>query len=87
MTAMNSNQDKKSRGRPRGSTSFINVRLGDLASRLGNDAAISVSKKWLTNIGLVVEDTAAPIKAIVPHPIEILHPSQPEEPKIQFVIK
>lgn len=79
MPPMNSNNAKKSRGRPRGSTSFVKVKLSDLNKQLGSDAPISVSKKWLIDIGMIVDEAAAPI--------EILHPSQPEEPQIQFTIK
>jgi len=79
MHPMNSNTAKRSRGRPRGSTSFIKVRLSDLNKQLGSDTPVSVSKKWMIDIGTIADEAAAPI--------EILHPSQPEEPKIQFTIK
>ena len=79
MSPMNSNTAKRSRGRPKGSTSFVKVKLSDLNKQLGSDAPVSVSKKWLIDIGMIADEAAAPI--------EILYPSQPEEPEIQFTIK
>jgi len=78
MSPMNSNNAKRSRGRPKGSTSFVKVRLGDLNKQLGNDAPVSVSKKWLIDIGLITDEPTAQIA-----PVE----ESKTEDKIQFTIK
>jgi len=57
----------------------VKVKLSDLNKQLGSNAPVSVSKKWLIDIGMIADEAVAPI--------EILQPSQPEEPKIQFTIK
>jgi len=73
------NTTKRGRGRPKGSTSFIKVKLADLNANLGPNANVAVSKKWLEDIGFSFDQPAAP-------KVE----ASPEEPKteetIQFVI-
>ena len=65
--------NKPRRGRPRGSTSFCRVGLKDLNNLLGEKATIVVSKKWLDELGILVEEK----------PKKLLTPTS-DEPKIQF---
>ena len=46
---------KRGRGRPAGSTSFVNVSLADLEQFVGNNSAIPVSRVWLEKMGLTVQ--------------------------------
>jgi|TARA_Y100000361_G_C11050264_1_gene284765 hypothetical protein len=73
------NETPKKRGRPKGSTSFTRVRLGDLLDSFGPDAAIVVSKKWMDEVGLTV--APAPVKTLS----AASAPEQPEE-KIEFSV-
>ncbi len=74
---MNSDNTKRSKGRPAGSNSFIRIRACDLIKMVGEMAVIPVSKVWLRENGL---DVAEPqIKIIAPAPA----PEETEE-KIQF---
>ena len=49
------NNTKRKRGRPAGSTSFARVKIADLIAQLGTNFTITVSKKWLEDIGLEVD--------------------------------
>ena len=73
------NEIAKKRGRPKGSTSFTRIRLGDLLDSFGPDAAIVVSKKWMDEVGLTV--APAPVKPI---PAAVVA-DEPEE-KIEFSV-
>lgn len=55
-----SNTTKRGRGRPKGSTSFISIKLADLINNLGPNANVSVSKKWLDSVGIEIQETSAP---------------------------
>lgn len=55
-----SNTPKRGRGRPKGSTSFISIKLADLVNNLGLNAKVSVSKRWLEGIGFEIEESPAP---------------------------
>ena len=46
---------KRGRGRPAGSTSFVNVSLADLDQFVGTSSAIPVSRIWLEKMGLTVQ--------------------------------
>lgn len=70
---MNNQQEKRGRGRPKGSTSFVKIRLGDLTGYLGLEASAVVSRKWLNEMGIDVEEK----------PKKVLTPVD-DEPKIQF---
>jgi hypothetical protein len=48
----------KSRGRPAGATSFVNVSMEDLTKRFGSAQAIPVSRIWLRNLGIELEAAA-----------------------------
>tara|TARA_R110002051_G_C8463573_1_gene458804 strand:- start:116 stop:400 length:285 start_codon:yes stop_codon:yes gene_type:complete len=72
------NDTPKKRGRPRGSTSFTRVQLGDLVRQLGPDATIVISRRWLDEIGLTVNP--APVKR------EVLREVAEPEEKIQFSV-
>jgi len=72
---------KRGRGRPKGSTSFVKVRLSDLNSQFGPNATICVSKKWLDGVGIEVEDLPAPSMVISSSTDE-----PDSEETIQFVI-
>tara|TARA_R110001606_G_scaffold377229_1_gene536190 strand:+ start:521 stop:766 length:246 start_codon:yes stop_codon:yes gene_type:complete len=80
MAPMQDNTAAKRRGRPKGSTSFVNIKLSDLADNLGPNANVSVSKKWLETIGIHVSE---------PTPILTVSSSTDEldaQEAIQFVI-
>tara|TARA_B100000900_G_scaffold375510_1_gene357570 strand:- start:4671 stop:4907 length:237 start_codon:yes stop_codon:yes gene_type:complete len=55
-----SNTPKRGRGRPKGSTSFVSIKLADLINNLGPNANVSVSKKWLDSIGIEIQESSAP---------------------------
>lgn len=59
------NQQKRGRGRPIGSNSFVRVSLRDLNRYLREDASVLVSKKFLEEIGLTVQE-ASPIIPVQP---------------------
>lgn len=46
---------KRGRGRPVGSTSFVNVSLADLDQFIGTGTAIPVSRIWLQKQGLTIQ--------------------------------
>lgn len=70
---------KRGRGRPDGSTSFVRVSLADLNSLIGPKGSVVVSKKWIDSIGIVVEETAPSYISVEAEPME-------EQPKIEFAI-
>ena len=72
---MKDQQEKRGRGRPKGSTSFSRIRLGDLINHLGSEASVVVSNKWLAQVGINAPET--PIKTLT---------TVDEEPKIQFTV-
>jgi len=55
-----SNTPKRGRGRPKGSTSFISIKLADLINNLGPNANVSVSKKWLDSVGIEIQESSTP---------------------------
>lgn len=55
----------KPKGRPKGSNCFVRVSLKDLNKFLKDSAVVSVSKKYLEEIGLTVDDSS-PIVAAQP---------------------
>lgn len=65
--------NKPTRGRPKGSTSFSNISLEDLNNHLGKNAIVVVSKKWLEQLGIYIEEK----------PKKVLTPVS-DEPKIRF---
>jgi len=60
------NTTKRGRGRPKGSTSFISVKLADLINNLGPNAKVSVSKKWVDSIGLALDEEVKPLVSQTP---------------------
>jgi hypothetical protein len=76
-----SNTPKRGRGRPKGSTSFISIKLADLIDNLGLNAKVAVSKKWLEDIGIEIEDSPAP-SLTISSTTDDIH----SEETIQFVI-
>lgn len=46
---------KRGRGRPAGSTSFVNVSVTDLEQFVGTSSAIPVSRIWLEKMGLTIQ--------------------------------
>ena len=46
---------KRGRGRPAGSTSFVNVSIADLEQFVGTSSAIPVSRIWLEKMGLTIQ--------------------------------
>lgn len=67
---------KRGRGRPAGATSFARVTLQDLNAHLREKAIVSVSKKWLEEIGLTLEESVTTIKAA----------PEPQESKPEFTV-
>lgn len=57
------NESKRGRGRPKGSNCFVRVSLRDLNQYLREDASVAVSKKFLEEIGLTVQETSPIIVA------------------------
>ncbi len=55
-----SNTPKRGRGRPKGSTRFVSIKLADLINNLGPNANVSVSKKWLDSVGIEIQESSAP---------------------------
>lgn len=53
---------KRGRGRPAGSTSFVNVSLSDLEQFVGSGSAIPVSRVWLQKMGLTVQQIERTIR-------------------------
>ena len=66
----------KRRGRPAGSTSFVRVNISDLINAVGQNARVVVSKKWLEEIGLTVEEPVATLISSV----------REEQPRIEFTV-
>lgn len=55
---------KRGRGRPAGSTSFVNVSLADLDQFVGTKSAIPVSRVWLQKMGLAIQPISRSISEI-----------------------
>lgn len=72
------NNTKRKRGRPAGSISFARVKIADLIAQLGTNFTITVSKKWLEDIGLEVDSDK---------PNRVIAAVESEEDKIQFTIE
>jgi len=53
----------KKRGRPVGSNCFVRVSLADLNKYLKETACVSVSKKYLEEIGLTIQESSPIIPA------------------------
>lgn len=53
---------KRGRGRPAGSTSFVNVSLADLDQFVGTASAIPVSRIWLQKLGLTIQPISRTIQ-------------------------
>ena len=51
----------KRRGRPAGSTSFVNVTMEELQKRFGSAQAIPVSRIWLRKLGIEVDSQPAKV--------------------------
>lgn len=68
---------KKKQGRPKGSTGshFVKVKMSDLANHIGSQGNVVVSKRWLQDMGIHVEEEAK----------KLLTPVN-DEPKIQFKV-
>ncbi len=82
-----SNTPKRGRGRPKGSTSFISIKVADLINNLGPNAKVPVGKKWLEDIGFEIDDSPAP--ALAPAPVMTISSTTDEpnpEELIQFEI-
>lgn len=77
-----SNTPKRGRGRPKGSTSFISIKLADLVNNLGLNAKVSVSKRWLEGVGFEIEESPAP----APAPVMTIS-STTDEPNSEEVIQ
>lgn len=71
----------RGRGRPKGSSSFSNVRMSDLASRFPADAIIPISYVFLKNMGFTIEAPTLSELPTAPQSSETK-----EETKISFTI-
>jgi hypothetical protein len=76
---MNTDNIKRSKGRPAGSNSFTRIRACDLIKMVGDMAVVPVSKVWLRENGLELVEPQIKIVATA------VAPEQTEE-KIQFSI-
>ena len=65
---------KRGRGRPAGSTSFVNVSLADLEQFVGNASAIPVSRVWLQNQKVTITPVERTINEV----------DTDDSPKVQF---
>lgn len=65
---------KRGRGRPAGSTSFINVSLSDLEQFVGSASAIPVSRIWLQKQNVTITPLDRTINEV----------DTDESPKVQF---
>ena len=68
----------KPKGRPKGTNCFVRVSLKDLNKFLKDSAVVSVSKKYLEEIGLTVETPAVTLAPI--------REAAEEQPKIEFTL-
>ena len=60
----NTTSVKRGRGRPVGSTSFVNVSLADLDHFVGTKSAIPVSRVWLQKMGLAIQPISRSITEV-----------------------
>lgn len=56
-------QEKRTRGRPKGSNSFQSVSLSELIAKFGPDTQIPVGRLWLNGGSSVVKETSVTISA------------------------
>ena len=70
-------QDKKTRGRPKGSKSFINVCLSELNNLFRNTQNVPVSRVWLENLNIDIKEEKK---------IEVKNQKPEEENKIQMTL-
>lgn len=68
---------KRGRGRPAGSTSFVNVSLADLDQFVGTKSAIPVSRVWLQKMGLAIQPISRSISEV---------DDSDSSPKVEFKI-
>jgi hypothetical protein len=68
---------KRGRGRPAGSTSFVNVSLADLDQFVGTKSAIPVSRVWLQKMGLAIQPISRSITEV---------DDSDSSPKVEFKI-
>ena len=68
---------KRGRGRPAGSTSFVNVSIADLEQFVGTSSAIPVSRIWLEKMGLTIQPVQRTIQEAA---------DQSSTPKVEFKI-
>jgi len=70
---------KRGRGRPKGTSGsvFVKMKLSDIKNRIGDDSIIIVSKKWLTNLGYMVNEDH----------VELIEPTNEPTDKIQYTIE
>lgn len=74
---MNNKATKRGRGRPKGSTSFVKVRVSDLMRYIGKDSTVIVSRRWLQDMGIEIEEN---------NKTKIVTPVTEQEPQIQYRI-
>ena len=73
----NTTSVKRGRGRPVGSTSFVNVSLADLDQFVGTKSAIPVSRIWLQKMGLAIQPISPSISEVA---------DSDSSPKVEFKI-
>lgn len=69
-------ENKKTRGRPKGSNSFVKIKLSDLNSMLSDDTLVPISKIWFRDYHNV--DVVEERKQIAP--------AKEQQPAIEFAI-
>lgn len=73
-------EQTKQRGRPKGSNSFVKLKLSDLISIVGADGVVPVSKVWLREKNIDIVENVSKIRLAAAE-----EPVAPEE-KIEFAI-
>lgn len=68
-------EQKKTRGRPKGSNSFAKVKLTDLISLVGEEAVVPVSKIWLRENSIDIAVNPAKV---------VISEAQEQQEKIEF---
>jgi hypothetical protein len=73
------NTQSKTRGRPKGAVSLVNITLKQLNELFGPETAVPVGSIWLRNYGVSIQAPAPIIVTAAPEEREV-------EPMIQFSV-
>jgi|GEM_PF-2640732 len=85
---MDNPSQKTGRGRPKGSTSTIEITLADLLAKLNNDpnAIVQVGRTWYAKYKSVPATSSQDGDALPPEIQEQLQDTKEEDSKVEFVI-